>query len=624
MGAVVLVTRHRPALHPAVCTQASSFIYTMTLSTKAPTDMYIFDLPDSFISSLSVIYLDESASVVESHPQPTNSPEPVAVSGTCPTCKVSFDLQGLRSELATHYKSDFHKNNLRRTLAGQEALSEAQFEELIETQSLDSISGSEESDSDDDYASALSLNMAKLAVVDEDEAYVSYMNTHSPYVLFKSPSLAENMAFGAFKAMFDKKTLDLGDFHGYFSGLTSQATRSGTSVCLMIGGGHFAGAVVSHKRKNVHGNAPGKTSLDEQTVEVLASKTFHRYTTRKKQGGSQSASDNANGKANSAGSSIRRYNEQALQAEVRELLKLWSSYIENASFVFIRASGVASRKVLMDYEGCVIRASDPRVKGFPFTTKRATLSEVKKSWAKVTRMAEVKMPTKKANAGGRKSPETATKENVKENEEPQLLQADRDTKEVVGLLRKSKAPMLIKFLRSQELDVNFRFSPSFQYVNTPNALFYAASQGLHHMVKVLLVNLHADATLQNDFGKTACQVAANTATRNAFQLSRHILGEDSLDWNAARVGPAKLSEEFAKEEEDQKREKSAATKKLIEEELAKKTELELKKPTVPSGGSTLGGAPPSVLSLSGLTEQQKMRLMREQRARAAEARFKRS
>lgn len=596
----------------------------MTLSTKPPTDMYIFDLPHSFIASLSVVYLDETASVVESQPQPTSSPEPVAVSGICLTCKVSFDPHGLRADLAAHYKSDFHKNNLRRTIAGQDALSEAQFEELVETQSLDSISGSEDSDSDDEYTSKLSLNMDKLAVVAEDDTHVSYMNTHSPYVLFKSPSGGENMAFGAFKALFDKNTLDLGDFQSYFAGLTSQAARSGTSVCLMIGGGHFAGAVVSHKRKSVHGNAAGKLSLEEQSVDVLASKTFHRYTTRKKQGGSQSASDNANGKANSAGSSIRRHNEQALQAEVRELLKLWSSYIEKASFVFVRASGVSSRKVLMDYEGCVIRASDPRVKGFPFTTKRATLSEVKKAWAKVTRMAEVKMPAKKDTAGGRKSPEAAAKQNPKGSDEPQWLKADRDTKEVVALLKKSKAPMLIKFLRGEELDVNFRFTPPLQYANTPNALFYAASQGLHHMVKVLLVNLHADATLQNDFGKTASQVAANPATRNAFQLSRHILGEDALDWNAARVGPAKLSEQLANEEEVQKREKSATTKKLIEEELAKKTELELKKPSVSSELRTLGGVPPSVLSLAGLTDQQKMRLMREQRARAAEARFNRS
>ncbi len=63
---------------------------------------------------------------------------------------------------------------------------------------------------------------------------------------------------------------------------------------LMCSGGHFAGAVFDGE-------------------QAVVSKTFHRYTTRRKQGGAQSANDQAKGKARSGGAMIRRYNERALQ-----------------------------------------------------------------------------------------------------------------------------------------------------------------------------------------------------------------------------------------------------------------------------------------------------------------------
>jgi hypothetical protein len=61
---------------------------------------------------------------------------------------------------------------------------------------------------------------------------------------------------------------------------------------LMLGGGHFAGAVFVSGAAVVH-------------------KTFHCYTVRAKQGGSQSSADNRSGTSHpkSAGASLRRYNQ---------------------------------------------------------------------------------------------------------------------------------------------------------------------------------------------------------------------------------------------------------------------------------------------------------------------------
>lgn len=65
---------------------------------------------------------------------------------------------------------------------------------------------------------------------------------------------------------------------------------------LMLGGGHFAGAIF-------------------QNDVALLHKTFHCYTVRAGQGGGQSGRDNKSGGSSqpkSAGASLRRYNEQAL------------------------------------------------------------------------------------------------------------------------------------------------------------------------------------------------------------------------------------------------------------------------------------------------------------------------
>lgn len=62
---------------------------------------------------------------------------------------------------------------------------------------------------------------------------------------------------------------------------------------LMLGGGHFAGAVFKGKEPFLH-------------------KTFHCYTVRAGQGGSQGTRDNRGSQPKSAGASLRRYNESAL------------------------------------------------------------------------------------------------------------------------------------------------------------------------------------------------------------------------------------------------------------------------------------------------------------------------
>jgi len=139
-----------------------------------------------------------------------------------------------------------------------------------------------------------------------------------------------------------------------------------TVTLMMIGGGHFAVIIASLIPKFTKNHQ----SQEERQIDVIASKTFHRYTTRRKQGGAQSANDAAKGNAHSAGSALRRYNESALQNEVRALLGSWKTELDACEFIFIRATGTANRRTLFGYEGAVLKSNDSRIRGFPFTTRR--------------------------------------------------------------------------------------------------------------------------------------------------------------------------------------------------------------------------------------------------------------
>jgi hypothetical protein len=139
--------------------------------------------------------------------------------------------------------------------------------------------------------------------------------------------------------------------------------------------------------------------------------------------------------------------------------------------------------------------------------------------------------------------------------------------------------------------------------------------------------------IANGEGRTAFELAGDRATRDAFRVARHELGESKWNWDAAKV-PAAVS----KEEVDSRAEKE---RKAAEEEEAKrrKTELErLKKEEAAraaslqesrkAGGRALGAMEKTASEkreeeMRGMTPEMRMRLERERRARAAEERIRR-
>jgi hypothetical protein len=557
---------------------------------------------------------------------------------------------------------------LKQKIKGAKPVGEADFEKLIGD--LDeSISGSESSESEEDEEdedghkpkdSTLSALLRKQAKIsspgfDEFAARKKQRGPGKPPLLwFASPALPENLSLGVYRAIFSteeqeeeshimdtlrKKQLPptLPPKIKSDGGIPPVGTDIGPHYFLcMIGGGHFAAMIVALAPKM------GKkhTGVDERSATVIAHKGFHRYTTRRKQGGSQSANDNAKGNAHSAGSSIRRYNETALVNEVRELLSSWKTMIDSAELVFVRATGATNRRTLFGpYEGQVLRNSDPRNRGFPFSTRRATQKELMRAFVELTRVKQSTID--EAALAAMNAPEAeiiptpapAKPKPPKPSKEEE--EATLHTSQIVPLIKRSKVPALLNYLKTNNIQPTFSFLPT--NYHTPTPLHLAASLNSAPIVLALLSKGGADPTIMNDDARTPFTLAGDRATRDAFRVARHELGESAWQWEQAEVPAALSKAEADKRDNEEKSEKAAESKaeterrkaetervrKESEAEEAKRRDQRLGK------GKALGvlpiktGADLREEEARGLTPEARARIERERRARAAEERFKR-
>lgn len=591
--------------------------------------------------------------------------ESTSGSTSCAICNASF--AGV-VEQREHTKSDFHRYNLKLRLRGLPSLDESAFNTLIGD--LDeSLSGSEtsgsasevdENERAQDFAlTTLLRRQATISHYHEGEDAHSKQRREgpvaSPLVWFSSSKLPENTSLGIYRALLTetergedvvevikrKQLKPIQAKHSGSGGSTIPQTLGAQNpqyFLCMIGGGHFAAMIVSlapEIRKKPGGE------LERHTV-VKAHKTFHRYTTRRKQGGSQSKNDNAKGSAHSAGASIRRYNEMALEADVRGILLEWSAMIGQSELLFIRATGITSRKTLYGpYEGQVLRANDTRIRGFPFSTRRATQAELMRSFTELTRLkvsTVLRSPQTAAGAEHQKIrtpnvPRPLSREptpKLSEEEETALMH----TSQTQALVRRTKAPALLSYLTNNNLSPNFFFFPpsSPQHHHAPSLLHLASSNNAAALVLALLIKAKADPTVPNADGKTAFDIAGDTKTRDAFRIARHSLGEAAFDWKAAHV-PSALSEKESVDRQEKERlhetiaeaeRRKAELEKLRQEEEAQNIgRIERRAGT----GQYLGnrdktGADVREEEGRGLTPEMRMKLERERRARAAEERIK--
>lgn len=589
---------------------------------------------------------------------PDASTESLVGSQSCSLCGLTFStLLDQRS----HLKSDFHHYNLKQKMRNLKPVSEAEFEKLLGN--LDeSLSGSDSDESDEDEddgrqettLTALLKKQARLADKRGDadgdepseEASTGRRNNRGkpPLIWFSSPVLPENHYFGLYRAILTGEEQRHSDLVNILrkkqvepismpkpakDGTLPQIAYKGPHIFLcMIGGGHFAAMVVSLAPRP----AKGQTAMNREAT-VLAHKTFHRYTTRRKQGGSQSANDNAKGAAHSAGSSLRRYNEQALVDDVRALLRDWKALLDTSELLFIRATGSTNRRTLFGpYEGQVLQHNDTRLRGFPFSTRRATQNELMRSFIELTRLKVQEIdPAKEAKENEpvqtppKSSSPKPSKPKLSEEEETALLH----TSQIQAFIRRSKLPALLSYLTNNKVSADFEFQPPEQNYHAPRPLHLAASQNSAPLVLGILSRGGADPCLKNKEGRAAFELAGDRATRDAFRVARSELGENKWAWDIAEVPAAMTKAEADRRDE---REKSEADKTEADRRKAEEERLRTEGPQVSDTKKGKGNTLASGLAKTpqekreeearGLTPEMRMKLERERRARAAEERLR--
>ncbi|BGP34414.1 hypothetical protein JCM10296v2_006234 [Rhodotorula toruloides] len=710
----------------------------MSSSTRLPAShLYLFQLPPGLVNTLTprqlVIPPDHplhpSNRTAEPAP-PTHDLPPGLDDGnrgayTCALTGASFDtLEGLKQ----HYRTDWYRYNVKLKLQGKPTpVSEQAFHQLVEDLS-DSLSGSDSSLSDSDSSTSslsspsssrhppsstdpsLSRLLAKQSLsspstshntaFDSDESLLA--GPKSPLQWFDAPATEGGVETqygihraalpeaGARKRLLPSKEEGeavLAELRALQLPQTPEAEGEGekTWTMLMFGGGHFAGWVISLRPKLVSGAKGGKGK--EREVVVIESKTFHRYTTRRKQGGGQGANDAANGKAKSAGAQIRRHNEAMLNDEVGALLTSWSSHIQSSSLIFLRASK-SSYKTFFFPSSPLVR-TDPRIRGFGFPTKRPTLSELGRCWAELTRVRVGHLSRGELEALDReylksiapppalaKKEETERKEE-KAEEQPKLSKEEELVRDrwarLTEMVRKGRLDSTRTFLDKYGADLGLSPSPSAgkeegvwgvlpewmgEARTTPTLLHLAAAAGQPALVRLFLdppynaspypyppspppppSSSSSSSTAQS---RAAYDLSPSRQTRNEFRFAYHREPE-KWDWSGLGRVPGGLDESVEREKErreEEKRSKLRAREKEREEQERKREEEERRadegmrekarelaaSSAGGSGPKRLGGGPPMPVrerERAGLSEEQKTRVMREERARAAEARLKR-
>ncbi|OQE40381.1 hypothetical protein PENCOP_c006G05892 [Penicillium coprophilum] len=626
--------------------------------------LYVYDLPPELLASLTAKTTSQPVAEEEPGPSPTDlelaaQESAIATSNLCSLCRVSYSSV---QEQRSHVRSDHHRYNVKAQLRGNAPLEEVEFAKAI-GELDESISGSESEESEEEDAegatgttlSALLKKQAKLSHPSEDpEMTETPIAPKHPIFWLSSSALPSNKSLGVYRAIFSnaeqddpahlvdalrrKQLAPIKARTNKASNVPDPASSGPHIFMCMIGGGHFAAMLVS-LAPEIHRKQGG---VEDRQARVIAHKTFHRYTTRRKQGGSQSASDASRGAAHSAGSSLRRYNEAALEKDIREVLSDWKEMIDTAELLFVRATGKTNRKTLFgQYDGQVLRQNDPRIRGFPFNTRRATQGELMRSFKELTRLkvSEVDQAALAAAEAKRREEESKPSTPIQkpQTQKPKLSKEEEaallHTSQLQALIRRSKVPALMSYISNNSIASSFTFTPADtpQNFRCPTPLHLAANLDAPAVVTALLTKAGSDPTAVNKEGRTPFELTGDRATRDAFRIARHDLGESKWDWEAAKV-PSAVSKADAesraeKERKTAEQEESARRKASLDRLKREETEKAAQSRTTKSGGRTVGAVEKSVAErrdeeTRGMTPEMKMRLERERRARAAEERFR--
>ncbi|XP_050522832.1 ankyrin repeat and zinc finger domain-containing protein 1-like isoform X2 [Daktulosphaira vitifoliae] len=469
----------------------------------------------------------------------------------CITCQIAFEVD---EEHKAHYKSEWHRFNLKQKIRNKNILNESEFLSL-EKNNVD-CSSSDESDN-------------------EILEYNSYFSIESK--LFFENKLGS--AISLYKCLVTSSK-DISNEKELIKSVKLLCSEPKWLI-VMLGGGRFSAAIFKGEESIVH-------------------KTFHSYTVRAKQGGSQSTQDRSKGGSKSAGASLRRYNESSQLKHVQDILSSWTTLIKECDRLFYRAIGPFNRNILFGGTNPLLNKKDPRLCQIPFGTRRAIYNEVLRVREQLSTV--LVYDSDKSDEHNNSLVPSLSEE---DNQLPNYNHFNR-FKDLKKRRKRKKKPkqqisnenheieeLRIKLLSWIEEKVNVAVEnlplvlgtkseeEIENYLNTPlddlnNTILHLASlNSLHNHIYLLLKN-GSNPALKNKNLKTPYDVAIDKSTRKVF---RKFMADypEKYDYEKAHL-PGALTLELQEELKERKKakQKRAKERKLIEE-LKKEEEKEKEK-----------------------------------------------
>ena len=266
---------------------------------------HVFALPAELLQTITLRSRLSQQTVVESDKSEQqdlpSQTAPLPGSRACNVClgATFIDVEEQRA----HFRSDWHRYNVKVRLRGGKPTSEVDFVKLVDSTYIgtatlrspsnahcalsgleDSISGSasdsESADSDDSDAVGNLLQRAKISSRPASPSDINPVTPQTPLAWFHSPPATQ---IGVYKALFPLKS----DPTSYIDELKSMQTGGGPEgrkwAMFMTAGGHFAGVIVRVSKPEAEEES-SKTAKQKRLkrprpdAEVLLHKTFHRYT----------------------------------------------------------------------------------------------------------------------------------------------------------------------------------------------------------------------------------------------------------------------------------------------------------------------------------------------------------
>ncbi|BBN19387.1 ankyrin repeat and zinc finger domain-containing protein 1 [Marchantia polymorpha subsp. ruderalis] len=472
---------------------------------------------------------------------------------TCNRCRFLFQTW---DEQRAHFKSDLHRFNVKRRSRGKEPISEDDFTKVAEGGSkgdiddVSSISGSDSESDDPNSTDGFRRNTHKT-----NRIHFVLQDSGQSFSLWRVLALSEREYLQTERCYAeehndvlyvseDNLLLRLKSLVPPTLRIEDNAVPKHIWVVLLSAGGHFAGVVM-----NMQGGG------------VLAHHTFHRYVVRAKAGGRQSTRDATGRAPKSAGASLRRYNEMALQKEIRDLLASWGDYLRSASHIFVYAPS-ANGQALFGGENAPLNRNDLRLRRIPFTTRRPTFKEAQRVFrvlASITYEEEspTSIETPIAMVDGSAGAKKEAKLSVKKSD------AGQGSADSSG---QSTAQNPADGAGSSGSEV-----PA---LNPSTPLHEAAKSGNCEEVLRLLED-GMDPCARDGRDRTPYSLAGDKETRNVFRryMARF---PDQWDWHAANV-PSALTEEMELAQAAREAEKKAKRKEIEKERKKLRKEHDRKK-----------------------------------------------